>query len=328
MADLSTWFMGFKLQNPLVVSASVLTGTADGVERMAAGGVGAVVLKSLFEEQILAQIGKEKEGLDLDAYPDAEAFVNRTVWEKGTQQYLDLVKESKKRAGNVPIFASINCVGPGNWASFASRIEAAGADALELNIGYVPYSTALSSKNIEERVLSTVREVRAATKLPIEVKLGQNYSSLPNLAEAIRDQGANALVLFNRFFRYDFDLKKMKLIGAQPISTPDEYHESLRWVSLLYQRAGIELAGATGIHDAKTVLKFVLAGAGTVQLCSVILKNGIQVVPQILSDLSILVEEQGESALENLRGRMSAQSSKNPQEYLRLQYIKALNGGN
>lgn len=328
MADLSTWFMGLRLKNPLVVGASGLTGTPEGVGKVAAAGVGAIVLKSLFEEQILAELGKEKEGLDLDAYPDAEAFISRTAWEEGTEKYLSLVAAAKERSGGVPVFASINCVGPGNWASFASRIEAAGADALELNIAYMPFSTAHSSVNIEERVLSTVREVRRATRLPLEVKLGQNYSSLPNLAKAISKEGANALVLFNRFFQFDIDLKRMKLVGAQPLSASDEYHESLRWVSLLYQRAGIELAGATGIHDAKTMLKFIVAGAGTVQVCSVLLKKGVEAAPQLLAELSALLDEHEIVALETLRGKLSAQGSGHPEEYMRLQYIKALTGIN
>ncbi|MCE5256940.1 MAG: dihydroorotate dehydrogenase-like protein [Spirochaetaceae bacterium] len=326
MADLSTWFMGLKLSNPLVVGASGLTGTPEGIEKAAASGVGAIVMKSLFEEQILAELGKETQGLDLDAYPDAEAFISRTAWEQGTEKYLDLVVQAKARAGAVPVFASINCIGPGNWASFASQIESAGADGLELNIAYMPFSTSLSSRDIEDRVLSTVREVRRATRLPIEVKLGQNYSSLPNLAKAISKEGANALVLFNRFFHFDIDLKRMKLIGAQPLSSPDEYHESLRWVSLLYQRAGIELAGATGIHDARTVLKFIVAGAGTVQICSVLHRKGWVAVPQLLKDLSEILDGHEIVALESLRGKLSAQVSGHPEDYQRLQYIKALTG--
>jgi len=326
MIDLTTTYMGLKLENPIVAAACGLTGTPEGVEKAVGAGAGAVVLKSLFEEQILAELGAEVQDIDLGANPEAEAFMSRTAWEEGTEAYLKLIGESKARAGNTPIFASINCVGAGNWASFTRRIEEAGADALELNIAYMPYSTTLNSHDIENRVLSTVKEVRLSTKLPIEVKLGSHYSSLPHLARSISREGANALVLFNRFYRFDIDIGSMKLIRAQPLSTSEEYHDSLRWTALLYQRAGIELAGATGIHDAETAAKFILAGAGTTQICSAIYKGGWKTIGKILDDLRTLAETQGFSSLDAMRGKLSAHNSSKPEEYMRLQYIKALTG--
>ena len=326
MIDLTTNYMGLKLANPIIVAASGLTGSPEGVEKAVEAGAGAVVLKSLFEEQILAELGAEEQGIDLDAYPEAEAFISRTAWEEGTENYLYLLSESKVRAGNTPVIASINCVGTGTWASFAKRIEEAGADALELNIAYMPHSVTLTSKDIEERVLSTVKEARLSTKMPIEVKLGSHYSSLPHLANSISKEGANALVLFNRFYRFDIDIGGMKLMRAQPLSTPEEYHESLRWISLLFQRAGIELAAATGIHNAETAAKFILAGASTVQICSAIYKGGWKVIGTILDDLKSLAEAQGFSSLDSMRGKLSAHNSGKPDDYIRLQYIKALTG--
>jgi dihydroorotate dehydrogenase (fumarate) len=326
MGELSTSYMGLTLSNPFIVAASGLTGTAEGVEKAAGAGAGAIVLKSLFEEQILAELGVEEEGLDLDSYPEAEAFLSRTAWEDGTENYLNLVRESKARAGNTPIFASINCVGTGNWASFARKIQEAGADGLELNIAYLATSTARTSKEIEDRVLSTVKEARLATTLPIQVKLGQHYSSLPHLAKAISREGANALVLFNRFYRFDIDLDSMKLTGAQATSSPEEYHESLRWISLLYQQAGIELAGATGVHSATTAAKLVLAGASTVQVCSAIYKGGWKVLGTLKDDFLSLMSAQGYSSLDSMRGRLSAHTTGHPADYQRLQYIKALTG--
>lgn len=328
MADLSTWFMGLKLKNPLVVAASGLTSTPEGVEKAVQAGAGAVVLKSLFEEQILAELGSEEQGLDLDAYPDAEAFISRTAWEEGTEKYLDLVRKAKEKAQDVPIFASINCIGTGKWANFAREIEAAGADAIELNIAFMPFSTAASAKNIEERVLSTIKEVRLITRLPLEIKLGQQYSSLPNLAKSIAREQANALVLFNRFYKFDIDITSMKLTGAPVTSSPDEYHESLRWISLLFQRAGIELAAATGIHSAQTALKFLLSGASTFQICSAIYKNGWKFISFLLDDLNAMMDEQGLASVDALRGKLSAHNARKPEEYLRLQYIKALTGIN
>lgn len=326
MIDLTTNYMGLKLANPIIVASSGLTGSPEGVEKAANAGAGAIVLKSLFEEQILAELGVEEQGIDFGAYPEAEAFMSRTAWEEGTESYLGLIREAKTRAGGTPVFASINCVGMGTWASFTKRIEEAGADALELNIAYMPHSTSLSSKDIEERVLSTVKEARLSTRLPIEVKLGSHYSSLPHIAKSISKLGANALVLFNRFYRFDIDIGGMKLVRAQPLSTSDEYHYSLRWIALLYQRAGIELAGATGIHDAETAAKFILAGGSAVQICSAIYKGGWKIIGTVLDDLRSIMETQGFPSLDSMKGKLSAHNSGKPDEYMRLQYIKALTG--
>ncbi len=326
MIDLSTTYMGLKLSNPLIVGASGLTGSPDGVRKAAEAGAGAIVLKSLFEEQILAELGAEQRGLDLDAYPEAEAFLSRTAWEEGTEKYLDMIRASKASAGDVPVFASINCVGSGIWGSFASRIEEAGADGLELNIAFLPDTAAAGSKEIETRVLSTIKEARRATRLPIQVKLGQNYTSLPHLAKAISREGANALVLFNRFYKLDIDMAGMKLTRAQPLSSPDEYNESLRWTALLYQRAGLEISGATGIHSAETAMKFMLAGASAVQVCSALYKGGWKVLGSMVEDLGAIMDGLGFSSLDALRGKLSAQSSGKPSDYMRLQYIKALTG--
>jgi dihydroorotate dehydrogenase (fumarate) len=326
MIDVSTTYMGIKLANPIVVGASGLTGTLEGVVKAAEAGAGAIVLKSLFEEQILAELGAEEEGIDISSSPEADAFLTRTAWEEGTERYIDLVRKSKESVSGTPVFASINCVGKGNWASFASRIEEAGADGIELNIAFLPANVSIGSRDIEERVLSTVKEARRATRLPIQVKLGQNYSSLPSLAKAISKEGANALVLFNRFYKLDIDIASLKLTRAQPQSSADEYHESLRWIALLYQRAGLELTGGTGIHSAETAVKFFLAGATTIQVCSAIYKNGWKVIGTLVEDLCNILDSIGFSSLDSLRGKLSAQSSANPEHYMRMQYIKALTG--
>ncbi len=326
MAGLETYLMGFRLRNPIVVGASGLTNLPDGVEKAAHSGAGAIVLKSLFEEQILAVLGEEMAGLDIDSYPDAEAFISRTAWEESTDEYLKLIDESKRRVKDVPLIASINCVGPGNWAGFAKRIEEAGADALELNIAYVPFAPHISGHEIEQKVLSTVKEARLATKLPIMVKLGNNYSSLPNLIHGLSKEGANAVVLFNRFFRFDFNLSTMRLSGVQPLSAETEYHESLRWTAILYKRAGVELVSSTGIHSADAAVKCLLAGANAVELCSIIYQTGWKVIGSILEEMNTLVESLGYSSLDGLQGRLSAINAEKPEEYLRLQYIKALTG--
>ncbi|MCX8012995.1 MAG: dihydroorotate oxidase, partial [Rectinema sp.] len=243
-----------------------------------------------------------------------------------TDQYLGLIRESKKRCGQTPIIASINCVGTGKWAGFAKRIEEAGADALELNIAYVPFSTQTTGQEIEQKVRATVRETRMATKLPIMVKLGNYYSSLPNLVHALSKDGANAVVLFNRFFRFDFNLSTMRLAGVQPLSSETEYHESLRWTSILYKRAGVEIVASTGIHSADAAVKCILGGASAVEICSIIYKKGWKVIESLLEEMATIIESLGYSSLDGLQGKLSAINAQKPEEYLRLQYIKALTG--
>jgi dihydroorotate dehydrogenase (fumarate) len=271
-------------------------------------------------------LGQEMEGIDIDSYPDAEAFISRTAWEESTDQYLKLIETSKKKVQNIPLIASINCVGPGNWASFARRIEEAGADALELNIAYVPFSPHVSGHEIEQKVLSTVKETRQASKLPIMVKLGNHYSSLPNLVHGLSKEGANAAVLFNRFFRFDFNLNTMRIGGVQPLSSGSEYHESLRWTAILYKRAGVEIVSSTGIHSADAAIKCILAGASAVQICSIINQKGWRVVGSILEEMNSIVESLGYDSLDAAQGKLSAINVNRPEEYLRLQYIKALTG--
>lgn len=326
MADLGTWYMGLRLKNPIVVAASGLTGTAEGVAKAAKAGAGAIVLKSLFEEQIQAEIGHDAEGIDLDAYPEAEAFLTRTGWEEGASNYIALVRDARKAAGDVPVFASINCVGTGNWAQFAARVEEAGAAGIEVNVAYMPFDPTVPAKEIEDRVLATVREVRAATKLPIAVKLGPYYSSLPNLLRALSKEGANAAVLFNRFFRFDIDTETMKLKSGQALSTPADYHETMRWVSVMSLRVGLELAAATGVHDAETAVKMLLAGAGTVQVCSMLYKKGWASLSELVEGVNSWMDSHGQASVESLIGKVSARNAKKPQEHLRLQYIKALTG--
>ncbi len=324
MADLRTYLMGLQLQNPIMIGASGLTSMPDGVEKAAHSGVGAIVLKSLFEEQILAVLGQEMAGLDLNSHPDAEAFISRTAWEDSTDKYLKLISESKRKVDTVPIIASINCVGQGRWADFAGRIEEAGADALELNIAYVPFSPQISGQEIEKRVLSTVKEARSVTKLPIMVKLGNHYSSLPYLVHGLSKEGANAAVIFNRFFRFDFNLSTMRLSGAQPLSSETEYHESLRWTSILYKRVGLEIVSSTGIHSADAAIKCLLAGASAVEVCSVIYKQGWGIIGTMLKDMNILMDSLGYSCMDSLQGKLATINADRPEEYHRLQYIKAL----
>jgi dihydroorotate dehydrogenase (fumarate) len=236
------------------------------------------------------------------------------------------VRGAKAAARGIPIIASVNCRGTARWAEFAAKIEAAGADALELNLAFMPISTEEQGLAIEELAFRTVREVRAVTRLPIAVKLGSSYTNLANVAVGLAEAGAGALVLFNRFYRMDLDLETMSLVSGPFHSSPEDYHESLRWVAILAERAGCDLAAGTGIHDAEVALRLVAAGAAAVQVCSAIYKGGWRALGDIKKGMSAWLDAKGIAELGALKGRLSQWRSAKPEAYLRVQYIKALTG--
>jgi len=326
MSNLSVRYLGLSLSNPLVVAASGLTANAAGVRKAAEAGAGAIVLKSLFEEQLEAELGAAAASLDAGAHPEAAAFLSGAGWAEGAADYLKLIRDAKAAAGPVPVIASVNCRGEASWAEYAERIALSGADALELNIAFLPSSPDESSAAVEERVLGVVRAVRAKTKLPLAVKLGSGYTSLPSLARALAGAGAGALVLFNRFFRLDIDLDTLALKPGPERSGPADYHESLRWISILHDRVGCDLAAGTGVHDAEAALKLILSGASAVQICSVLYQRGWSAIGDIKRGMETWLDARGESSLAALKGRLCQWRSSDPDGYLRLQYIKALTG--
>lgn len=322
MAELGCTYLGIELRNPIIVAASGITGNVEGVKKAAAAGAGAVVLKSLFEEQLRAEISAA-ESL-IDSHPEAEAFFERAGMEEGARAYLDLVKGSVGQG--VPVIASVNCVGSSRWAEFARRIEEAGAKALELNMAFLPANPGETGASVEARLLAAFAEVRAATKLPLSVKLGQSYASLPNLGAELSRLGAQGLVLFNRFYRFDVDLQAMAIKAGPVRSGPEDYHETLRWIALLSGRFPLDLAAATGVHDGETALKLLAAGAGAVQVCSVIYRRGFGVIGEMCRTMDEWLGSHGLASVQDLKGRVSQSSAADPAAFTRLQYIQALTG--
>jgi dihydroorotate dehydrogenase (fumarate) len=323
MADLSTCYLGLELKNPLVVAASGLTSSVEGVRKAAAAGAGAVVLKSLFEEQLRAELAGAEASYE-GAHPDAQDYFRKAGMTEGTAEYVELVKGAKKEG--IPVIASLNCVAAGRWAEFASRIEEAGADALELNLGLMPTSLEESGAAVEKRLYAAVEEVGKATRLPLAVKLGPNWSSIANVAVELGKRGAQGLVLFNRFYRLDIDLAGMSLKPGPARSTGEEYHESLRWIAVLNDRVPCDLSASSGVHDAMTALRLVAAGARSVQLCSVIYRKGFGVIGEMNRAMEEWLDQNGKRSLGDIRGKLAQWKAADPLSYLRLQYIQALTG--
>ena len=312
MADLRTRYLGMELRSPLVASSSPLTGTLDGLRRLEAAGAGAVVLPSLFEED-LAEAGPAA-----GAGPGGQAGYGA-----GPGAYLSLVSAARA-ALSIPVVASLNGVSRGGWASSASRLEEAGASALELNIYYVSSRPGLSGSDVEWHYLDVVRAVRRATRLPLAVKLSPYFSSLTNMAGQLVEAGANGLVLFNRFYQPDLDIEAVEVLPALELSSSVELRLPLRWIAILHRRHRVSLAASTGVHTAEEVVKVLLAGADVAMMTSALLGNG----PDHLRPLEVQVRDwmdgHGFETVGQLRGRLSQRSVPNPAAFERANYIKTL----
>jgi len=349
MADLSTSYMGLTLANPIIVGSSSLSGSVEGVKRCAAAGAGAVVLKSLFEEQISAEIGLMSQSAEYAGYGEGLEYLHGYGAELGPRDYLKLVADAKQ-AVDIPVIASLNCFSAERWADYAKKLEGAGADALELNVALMPTRSSESAADIEQRYLQVFHEVKTRVSIPVAMKIGPYFSALANFADQISHdkaeappftvgwcgpaenrgkiiwEGADALVLFNRFYQFDIDIDKFQLIAGNPYSSAAEGHAALRWISLLAGRVPCDLASTTGVHDGAGAIKYLLAGANAVQVCSAIYKQGPEVIGKILAQLESWMKKHNFERISDFRGKLSQVRSDKPENFERLQYIKLFVG--
>ena len=325
MSDLSTHYLGMKLKNPVIISSSTLVQNIEGVREAAQSGAGAVVLRSLFEELVREE--SEAHGPQMwSSHPEEYGYMMAELQlQYGPRNYLELIKKAKSEV-DIPIIASINCTTPKWWINYAQQIEAAGADAIELNISLMPIDPAKTSRDVEQEFLTVMKAARENINIPIAVKLGPHFTSLSRFANEICGSGIDALVLFNRFYQFDIDIKEKKIVGANWYSSPHEMSRSLRWISVLYKRVNCDLAANTGIHNGADVIKQILAGAQVVEICSTIYLNGFGKVKDILDELSDWMKSNHYASLDDFRGQLSLSRQKDSEAYERLQYIKALTG--
>jgi dihydroorotate dehydrogenase (fumarate) len=320
--DLSTNYMGLKLKNPIVVSSSKLTDNVDNIRAFAAAGAGAVVLKSLFEEQIVA---KTEAGLKRNDmyfwYPEASDYVINISKGSGVEEYLGLIREAKK-AVKIPIIASINCVSPVEWTKFASKIQEAGADGIELNIAIFPFDKNVSSQQIEDTYIEILQAVKKEVSIPVAVKIGPYFTNTMAMAYRLAEAGADALVLFNRFYNPDVDIASMKVVSDNIFSSPDEKAIPLRWIALL-SADGIQcdLAASTGIHYSIGVVKQLLAGAAVTQICTSIYQNGIPYISEIVGGLEEWMRKHNYKSINDFKGLVNKQTE-NTAAFERIQYMK------
>jgi dihydroorotate dehydrogenase (fumarate) len=325
--DLTTTYLGLQLKNPLVASASPLSKKVDLVRRLEDAGAAAVVLYSLFEEQITHESreldhylsrGTEQYAEALSYFPDLEQY------NIGPEPYLEHLQRVK-HAVDIPVIGSLNGVSTGGWIEYAHKIEQAGADALELNIYYLPAGQDITSAELEESYLALVRDVRAQLRIPIAVKLSPFFTALPNMARRFAAAGADGLVLFNRFYQPDFDLEALEVVPNLRLSTSDDLRMPLRWIAMLYGRVAADLALTSGVHTAQDVLKAMMAGASVAMLTSELLANGIYRLTEILADLRAWMVEHEYESIAQMRGSMSQRAVAEPAAFERANYMKALN---
>lgn len=326
MANLSTTYMGLNLRSPLVIGSSGFTNSVDNIEKFAKLGAGAVVLKSLFEEQILHEANFTlKQDPSSNYYPEAEDYIRNYTMQNSLQQYLDLIKRAKEKV-SIPVIASINCTTASEWTSFAKSIEVAGADGLELNIFVMPSDINRSGTENEQIYFDIISKVKEETKLPISVKLSYHFSSLASTLEKLSWTGIHSLTLFNRFFSPDIDINKLEVKPSFIFSKAEDLGTSLRWVALLSNRLRCEISASTGVHNGEAIIKQLLAGAQTVQVASVLYKEGIDSITHMLETLNNWMDEKGFADIEAFRGKLSVSKSASPGAYERVQFMKHFAG--
>lgn len=322
MANLETTYLGLKLKNPVVVGSSGLTNSVEKIVKLRDAGAGAVVLKSLFEEQINHDVNRmlyTGQGLD---YPEAMDYITSYSRNNSVSEYIQLIKDAKA-AVDIPVIASINCFSADEWIDFARQIENAGADAIELNLFVVNTDKNSDPSEYEELYLQIAKSVSEVVNIPVSMKLGLYFSNLVAVVNKLSVSGAKGVVLFNRFYEPDIDINNLTLTSAEVFSSPADIRRSLRWVAIVSDKIkNVDVAASTGVHDGDAVIKQLLAGAKAVQVCSAVYKNGPEIVTRMLNKLEMWMDEKGFKSVDDFRGAMSYRKIQNPALYERAQFMR------
>ncbi|NOX87371.1 MAG: dihydroorotate dehydrogenase-like protein [Chlorobi bacterium] len=325
--DLSVNYLGLKIRNPIVVGSCSLTSSLENLKKIESSGAAAVVLKSIFEEEIYNEyrsiLEKEK---DLE-FPDTRFldYYDYKIKQDNINNYLNLIKEAKKSI-NIPVIASINCVSDHEWNFFAKKLQDAGADAIELNLFILPSDFSKTCTEIENIYLRIIEKVKNAVSIPVSAKMSYYSADLAAFVKRISETGIDGVVLFNRFFHPDFDIENFKIVPSNVLSRSSDLAISLRWMSILSGRIGCDLIASTGVHDGASVVKEILAGADAVQVVSSLYKQGIEYVGEMLDDFLSWMERHNFEKIDDFKGKMSQVNSPNPAEYERVQFMRYFEG--
>lgn len=321
--DLSTKYLGLELSSPIIAGSSGLTNSVKDIKEIEEHGAGAVVLKSLFEEEIEHELQKSQQEMNRPGtlYPEIFDFFDFDTMEDSVSNYLFLIENLKKEV-KIPIIASVNCVSSSEWTGFAKRLERAGADALELNFSIAPSDFTQRGEDNERILFDVISKVKKEVSIPVAVKLSYYFSNLGLTLQKLSKTEVDGIVMFNRYFSPDFDIENMKVIPASIYSSPEDLTISLRWMAIMAQRVQCDLAASTGVHDGAGLIKQILAGANAVQVTSTLYKNGLHRISKMNNELSEWMEKKGFKSLDDFRGKMSQAQSDNPAAIERVQFMK------
>lgn len=326
MTDLSTTYLGLKLKNPVVASASPLSKKLDRARRLEEAGVAAIVMYSLFEEQIIQESLELDHNLSrgTDSYPEALSYLpDGGMYGVSPEKYLNQVS-GLKRALQIPIIGSLNGVSKGGWTNYARKIQEAGADALELNLYNIPTDLEMRSNEIEDQQVELVAQINSAITIPLAVKVSPFITSIPNFVKRLAEAGARGVVLFNRFYQPDFDLDELEILHSLDLSMPAEMRLPLRWISILSGKINTDFALTSGVHSHTDVVKAMMAGAKVAMMASNLLHNGEQVVGPMLNELETWMKDHEYESIQQMQGSMSQKSVKEPAAFERANYMKVL----
>ena len=322
--DLSTKYSGLSLKNPVVVASCGLTKNVDQIKKCEDAAAGAVVMKSLFEEQIREM----SSGLDesIAMHTEALDYIRAELdMQLGPREYIETIKKAKKEV-SIPVIASINCYSAQWWTSYAQQIEAAGADALELNIYVMPFDSKISSYHLEYTYIEILQAVKEQVDIPVALKLSPYFTSFANLAEKLDNQGADALVLFNRFVQPEIDINKISSSIKPSFNDPIGFSTALRWIALLSGKLKLDLAASGNIRSAQDMIKQLLAGAAVIQIASVLYKDGLAKIAEMLNDLERWMKDKKFNSIDDFRGKLNQQNDPKSEAFVRAQYLKAIAG--
>ena len=342
MISLQTKYLGLELKNPVVAASCGLTNNVSNIKKLAGKGIGAIVIKSMFEEQINIETKnyiKDGEGnvtTFLNApdnitskriydYNEAYSYIYDYAHNNTLDKYLSFINEAKN-AVDVPIIVSINCISDYNWYSFAKKIQDAGADAIELNMYILPSDFRKTAEENEKIYFEIIRDVRKYVTIPVSIKVGYYFTSLAQSVQKLSESGIAGMVLFNRPFSTDIDINTIEVIAGKIYSSEQEYSNTLRWVSILSGKVKCDICAATGIHSYETVIKMLLAGADTVQIASEFYKSGFEIIPGLLNDISAWMKKHGYESLSDFRGKLNQVNIENPAALERVQFMKHYSG--
>lgn len=320
--DTKTKYLGLSIDSPIIVGSCGLTNDINNLQKMEAAGAGAVIIKSVFEEQIIYDIKRNLSMMaPTDSYGMSYEYVASHVSDDSLGKHFDLIKEAKKKL-HIPVIGSINCYSFENWMTYTQRFQEAGCDALELNMAILPYETSLSYEDVDRLFSNIINTLRKSVSIPISVKVSQNFTDMANFMQRLSWMNINGITMFNKALNVDIDVDKMELTHAPSLSTPDEIYNTLRWVAILSKKLRCGISASTGVHSAADVVKMLLAGAETVQVVSCLYKNGIDYLRTLSDGLHQWMNDKGFESLSQFRGTMAVKANDEASMFFRTQFMK------